>query len=191
MGWEKGEGKGLGGERCCVKVYVPWPRSPRNSPLNGEAWARKADIWQHEHGRPGQGRKELGPDCNCLQTVTHLLWCAEGNATVTPTLSLSVAGPERSHRGFGPGVDSWVRGGKALRQMALPTLIPTGVSNLSSFSVDRNFKISVAGQSREEAGSCPDKRPHISQSQSQGDLPDKKAPWRSKGEYCQYCQVYP
>ena len=43
MGWEKGEGEGLGGERGCAKVYVPWPRSPRNSPLNGEAWARNAD----------------------------------------------------------------------------------------------------------------------------------------------------
>ena len=149
MGWEKGEGEVLGGERCCVKIYVSWPRSPRNSPLNGEAWARNADIWQYEHGRPGQGRKELGPDCNCLHTVMHWLWCAKGNSTVSPTLSLSVAGPERPHRGFGPGVDSWVRGEKALRQMALPTptstrgeqfkFIPCGqkLQNISSRTIKR------------------------------------------------------
>ena len=32
------------------------------------------------------------------------------------------------------------------------------VSSWSSFPVDRNSKISITGQSREEAGPCPDKR---------------------------------
>ena len=32
------------------------------------------------------------------------------------------------------------------------------VSNWSSFLVDRNSKMSIARQSREEAGPCPDKR---------------------------------
>lgn len=44
MGWGKVEGEGLGGERCCVKVHVPQPRSPRKRPQNGEAWARNRQM---------------------------------------------------------------------------------------------------------------------------------------------------
>ena len=45
-------------------------------------------------------------------------------------------------------------------------------SNLSLFPVDRNSKISIAVQPREEAGPCPDenKRSHISHPSSQGHL---------------------
>ena len=48
------------------------------------------------------------------------------------------------------------------------------VSSWSSFLEDRNSKISIAGQSREEAGPAQmrDKRPHIPHSGSQGDPPD-------------------
>ena len=57
---------------------------------------------------------------------------------------------------------------------------PPGVSNLSSFPVDWNSKIPITGQSREETGPCSDKRPHTSDSQSQGNLPNKKAPWKKQ-----------
>ena len=49
--------------------------------------------------------------------------------------------------------------------------------------MDRNSKISIAGQSREEAGPAKiqDKRPRISHSQSQEDLPTRKLLGSKKG----------
>ena len=55
------------------------------------------------------GREGLTPDCNSLQKTAMHLCCAEGNSTVTPPLSRSVVGSERSHRRCGPGGDSSLR----------------------------------------------------------------------------------
>ena len=57
-------------------------------------------------------------------------------------------------------------------KVPLPPQVSTGAHSLQTGTPKYQLK--------EEAGPCPVKRPHVSHSQSQGDLPDLKAPWRSK-----------